>query len=115
MDAVNDRVVQSILSALDGVALRQQVTAHNIANASTPGFRAQQVDFESSLASAIARGEPTSARPDVSLANTPVKQDGNSVDMTREMTTMSEAGLHFDALIAAMNFKMNVVRSALAR
>lgn len=115
MEPVNDRVTQAIVAALDGVAARQGVIAHNIANSSTPGYRAQRVSFEDSLAAAISRGEPGAARVTTSLANTPVKQDGNSVDLTKEVTAMSEAGLQYSALVSALNFKFSVVRSALSR
>jgi flagellar basal-body rod protein FlgB len=51
-----DAVSNVLNSALDGISLRQNVIADNIANVDTPGFRARSVDFESSLKSAIARG-----------------------------------------------------------
>lgn len=115
MDPVNDRVTQAIVAALDGVSARQGVIAHNIANASTPGYRAQRLQFEEALAAAIASGDPSRARTSTVMADTPVKQDGNSVDMTKEVTALSEAGLQYSALVSALNFKVSVVRSALAR
>ena len=43
--------------ALDGLSRRAEVRANNIANASTPGFRATTIDFESTLRSRILSGE----------------------------------------------------------
>ncbi|OGO39885.1 MAG: flagellar basal-body rod protein FlgB, partial [Chloroflexi bacterium RBG_16_57_9] len=45
----NDNTNQVLHTALDGLARRQQVTANNIANAETPGFKASIVTFESQL------------------------------------------------------------------
>lgn len=112
---VDDIVSRTVLAALDGVAQRQRVIADNIANASTPGYRAQEVKFESALAAALSQGSPESAAASVVDAGTPVKQDGNSVDMTREVLKMDESGLMFEALVNAMSFKISTVRAALSR
>ena len=45
-------------SALRGLAARQRVTAHNIANQSTANFRSSQVRFEETLGQAMQRGRP---------------------------------------------------------
>ncbi len=55
---VSDAVEQVLCLALDGVSLRQRVTADNIANVDTPGFRATSVDFETSLRQAVEGGTP---------------------------------------------------------
>ena len=39
-----------------GLAMRQRVTANNIANIQTPGFHAGKVKFEGALQSALANG-----------------------------------------------------------
>ena len=54
--AISDAVSRVLDSALDGLSMRQNVIADNIANVDTPGFRATSVDFENSLRSAIATG-----------------------------------------------------------
>lgn len=43
--------------ALDGYAARFQAAAHNLANIHTPGYRRREVDFEKSLAEAMAMAE----------------------------------------------------------
>jgi flagellar basal-body rod protein FlgB len=42
--------------ALDAIQQRQQVIANNIANENTPGYQAQVVTFETSLADAVGNG-----------------------------------------------------------
>ena len=51
-----DPTLDVLHSALNGLMTRQSVLANNIANASTPGFQASQVDFETTLRQAMANG-----------------------------------------------------------
>ena len=55
IDVFSTNSLTAIEVALDGVAERQRVTAHNIANVNTPGFRSARVEFESELARALER------------------------------------------------------------
>lgn len=48
--------IELLLKAMDGLALRQSVTAENIANASTPNYRPMRVTFEGALAEAARTG-----------------------------------------------------------
>ena len=48
--------------ALDGIVEQQQTIANNIANADTPGYQADKVTFESSLANAVANGGEATAQ-----------------------------------------------------
>ena len=115
MLVVDDVVTSAVMRAMDGVALRQRVVANNLANAATPGFRAQAVDFEDSLATAISAGRPQDTAITVRSSGTPVKLDGNSVDVTSEVMSLDRASLQFEGLVSALNFKLSTVRAALSR
>lgn len=113
MALFTDRVTAGIESALDAVSLRQQVTANNIANMNTPGFKAARVEFESNLSRAMAHGNPANTKATVGLANTPETPDGNTVDIATEQAILEKSGLQFDALVAALNYKFNTLRTAI--
>lgn len=53
MSAITEAV---LLKALDGLSLRATVTAQNIANANSPGYRPLAVTFEEALHQAAGRG-----------------------------------------------------------
>ena len=112
---IGDATSVTLERALEGVSARQKIIAQNVANASTPGYRAQAVKFEDALAQAVSSGQPDSASYSIVDAGTPAKADGNTVDLTTEMTSMTQAGLLYDTLVQATNFKINSVRSALSR
>ena len=83
-----DVTTTGITAALDGLAARGQVRAHNLANAETPGFRAEQVRFEETLAEAWGRGRPERMAPTTGLAPTVVDGRGNSVDLETEIISV---------------------------
>lgn len=115
MAMFTDTVQGAIDRAMDGVTQRQRVAAQNIANAMTPGYRAQKVEFEAALASAVTRGNPAQAGISVTSAGGPVREDGNDVELETETTTLMQSGLHYQALVEAANFKLNVLRAAIGR
>ena len=113
MALFTDGVTSAIEQALNGVSLRQKVAANNIANSETPGFHAGKVDFESALASAISAGNPAGATPSVVDAGTPANGQGNTVQLENETTTLVKSGLQYDSLVAALNYKLGLLRTAI--
>ena len=113
MELFTDLATSAIERALDGVSTRQRVTAHNIANVATPGFKASRVAFEDDLASAISRGAPGTAQASTVAANTPGRADGNNVVLEDETQIMITSGLQYEALVQALNYKLSVLRTAI--
>lgn len=62
------------LSGMNAAQTRMAVAGHNIANALTPGFRAQQVAQRTQAGGGVAAEVATAAQPGVSLANEMVGQ-----------------------------------------
>lgn len=113
MTLFTDRVQSTVERALDGTTLRQKVTADNIANAMTPGYRAKRVDFEASLASALKAGRPQEAGPVVRDSGYAPRIDGNSVRIEDEVQEQMKTGLTYQALVEAANSKLGLLRTAI--
>src|SRR5580692_4613417 len=83
---------------LDLVADQTRLTAENMANIDTPGYRAMGMDFEAEMRSAmfgVEEGLPyqkVRLRPEENLVTRP---DGNNVSMDRESLHLAEAQLKF--------------------
>jgi flagellar basal-body rod protein FlgB len=107
-----DVTAVTAVRALDGLAQRGQVRAHNIANSETPNFRAAHVSFEAALKDAIRQGRPQAARTEVSASPTIVGANGNSVDLETEMIGAIQDGLMRDTMTAGFNFKAAQLRVA---
>ena len=86
---------------MNAVSFRQKLVASNIANADTPGYKTQDVDFHSSLLSAM------------EVDGLPVKQDGNNVDLDREARLLAENAIRFNAASNLMRSQLNAVKSAI--
>jgi len=84
------------------ISLRQKLVASNIANADTPGYKTQDVDFQTSLRSALEGGNPQS----VEVSGLAVRNDGNNVDLDREARLLAENAMRFN--VAASLFHSNI-------
>ncbi len=98
---------------LDAAALRQRVTAENLANVSTPNYQRKVVVFESELARALDRQGVQGARthpdhlpigrqkaeeiaPRVETSSEPTNGTGvNNVDVDREMSTLAKNQIYY--------------------
>jgi flagellar basal-body rod protein FlgB len=108
-----DLTTAAVERALSGVAQRQRLTADNVANVTTPGYKAKRVEFEDDLALAMSTGDPSGAQISETAADTPVDVNGNNVDLQAETTTMIKSGLQYDALVATLNYKLSLIRDAI--
>ncbi len=113
MTLFTDRVQSGIEHALSGTSMRQRVTADNLANAMTPGYAAQRVEFEGSLASALRAGRPETMATTVRSSTQAPKLDGNNVDVEEEVTEQLRTGLQYQALVEAATHKLALLRTAI--
>jgi flagellar basal-body rod protein FlgB len=88
-------------SFMDQLAARQKLTASNIANADTPGYKTKDIDFRSELASVI-------DAPGLSSKN-----DGNNVNLDREARNLSENAMRFSIASNLMQTHIRTIRSAI--
>jgi flagellar basal-body rod protein FlgB len=109
-----DTGIDVLHAALNGLMTRQSVIANNIANASTPGFQAKQVDFETALRAAMTGGTTPPTDPAViSPTNAPSKQDGNNVNLDAATMTLAETELRYQAVVNAINGKFSVLKTSI--
>src|SRR5689334_23452195 len=99
---VLDLTMQAIQASLDGLAARQRVTAQNLANSETPGYTAQNVSFEDSLASAVSAGDPSQASVTTGFTSDPVDTNGNNVSVDGETLSLIDTGLRYQLATESM-------------
>ena len=126
-----DTATKALGSSINFRQLRHAVTSGNIANAETPGYKAKKLDFEGALSRAIemekkphlytthpdhfAIGPGSMARvradvydnPDVNTTN-----DGNTVDMEKEMAKMAENSILYKGAVEAIRKKLGALKYA---
>jgi flagellar basal-body rod protein FlgB len=99
--------------ALDGLSTRQRVIANNVANVETPGFTASRVDFESSLAQAIATGDPSRATVATAPTTDTPAPNGNNVNIDDQTLTLAQTNLQFQTMVEGLNAKFALLRAAM--
>ena len=119
----NDNTYDLIKKALTVSNVRSKVSANNIANINTAGYKAYAVSFENTL-------NNTSANLDMKVTNdkhiqdgtsfgdykvtkddtTSGQQNGNNVDIDSEMTNVAANALMYNALVTQMNSKLSLTR-----
>ena len=93
---------------MDLLSARQKLVASNIANADTPGYHTQDIDFQSEFRNA-AGGAPHVTE----VGDLPVKNDGNNVSLDREARLLAENALRFQLASQLMKSQIRAVRSAI--
>lgn len=104
--------VRALDSALDGLAMRQRVSADNVANLQTPGYHARTVDFEAALSRAVERGDGAT-RATVTRSSAATREDGNNVDLDTETLLQIETNLRYQVATQAMSGTFSSVRAAM--
>lgn len=112
---MGDLTYEILKKTLDASALRQRVTAHNIANVNTKGFKRSQVVFEDKLQQEIEKTGSTQnirdIEPEVITDNsTSMREDGNNVDIDLEMANMATNNILYNTLITQINTKLGIMR-----
>lgn len=105
------------------LALRSQrlsLLASNIANASTPGYKARDIDFDAALQKATA--QPGGNAADVSKAvddamgyRVPLQPslDGNTVELSTEQTLFAENAVQYRTTLSFLEGRINTINRAL--
>src|SRR3954467_11098998 len=77
---------------MDLLSARQKMVASNIANADTPGYHTQDVDFQFEFMSMVKGQSPVAIEPQGLVE----KPDGNNVSIDREARLLSENAIRFN-------------------
>ncbi len=102
------------IKALDGLSVRAEITAANIANASTRGYRPQGVRFEDALRAAAQSG--SAATVQAVQPRTKAQPTGllsSSLRLDSELATASSTATRYAALIEVLNRRLEIERTAI--
>ncbi len=110
---MNELTLSAIQVAMNGLAERGRAIAANVANVETPGYLAKRVDFESSLRSAIADGDPATAGITTSISPEATNTQGNNVVLEDETVLGLKNGQQYQLAISAANAEFKLMRTAI--
>lgn len=109
--------INVLYRAADAAWQRNEAISNNIANVDTPGYKRQDVAFESVLQQALGNNRYESmddkvanvnlsrlrGRAYVDYANYSYRLDGNNVDIENENVMLAENQLKYQGLISSIN------------
>ena len=98
-------------AALSVRSQRMGLLASNIANASTPGFKARDLDFQTALASAEGGGGTDTALR-YRMPSAP-SLDGNTVELNAEQTAFAENAVQYQTTLSFLNGRIAQITRAL--
>jgi len=107
-------------AALEVRAQRMGLLASNIANASTPGFKAKDLDFHSALAAAEQAEGANGNAGGVDLTSatkyrmpTQPSLDGNTVELSTEQAAFAENAVAYQTTLSFLNGRISEITRAL--
>ena len=99
---------------LDLTSAQLRLTATNMANVDTPGYKTQGFDFEQQFAQAISGSASSPANPTIEEVDGLVSRpDGNNVSLDREGIDLAKAQLQFRMGVSLLRGQFAQVMSAI--
>ncbi|MBU8877825.1 flagellar basal body rod protein FlgB [Bacillus sp. FJAT-29790] len=120
--------ISTIEQGLNYSSLKQKVISQNIANESTPGYKAKDVSFKETLRLASNqsmaanrtdnrhfefKGRPISNSGVITRKNVSFNHNRNSVDMDNEMADLATNQIYFNAMIDRMSGKFSSLQTVI--
>lgn len=131
MSSIFDKTLNGLQTSVNMRQVRHNVQSANIANAETPGYHARKMDFEGALSRAldlegfgqsttthgdhisVGGGSLARVRPDVyENPEGAVSNDGNTVDLEKEMAGLAENSIMYKAALQLINKKLAALKYA---
>ena len=113
---IETRTAEQVARYLDLAVSEMKLTAANMANIDTPGYRAVGMDFEAEMRQAmdgVDRGLPP-RQPRLRLVDGLVSRpDGNDVSLDRESLNLAEAQLKFKTGVALLRVEYQQILDAI--
>ena len=94
------------------LSTRQKLVASNIANADTPGYHTQDIDFRAEFAQQM-QGQESMGPQTIEPDGLPVKADGNNVSLDRESRLLAENAMRFQVAASLAQAELHNIRSAI--
>jgi flagellar basal-body rod protein FlgB len=121
------KTFDSLEKGLNYSSLKQEVISQNIANVDTPNYKAKEVRFKDVLNQSMIqskeayRTDPrhfhfnvaSSSTNIVDQKNVTYNNNGNSVDMDKEMSDLATNQIYFDAMTEQLNLKFNSLKDVI--
>jgi len=104
-----DAITSNLERYMDLLSSRQKLVASNIANADTPGYQTQDIDFQFEFMTMAKGQQPQTIQPE----GLQEKPDGNNVNLDREARLLSENQMRFNLASTLVKSQLKTVQEAI--
>jgi flagellar basal-body rod protein FlgB len=109
-----DNTQLALESAMSGSMLRQSLLTNDLANANTPNFHPEDVNFQATLDQAMSAGQaPTNVSFTPYTMNQVTQSDGNGVDSDMTNAQIAENGLLYQDLTQIAAAREGILQTAM--
>lgn len=109
MNLTNSNHLQLLAKTMDAYSLRQKITATNIANADTPGYKRYEVNFEDALNEAM-EVSGTGVNKEV---NPTIVETDQKVILEDELIEQADTQIRFQMVTKALRHHYSLVRNGI--
>jgi flagellar basal-body rod protein FlgB len=100
---------------MSGSMQRQTLLTNNLANADTPGFQPDDVNFQQTLANALQGGQPLDSLTFQPHQATQINgPDGNGVDAEQTNAELAQNGLLYQTLVGVAGARESILKTAIS-
>ncbi len=119
---VFDKTLQMIEDRLNLSSMTQKLTASNLANINTPGYRARELTFENALRESLeehvlqmVRSNGSHLAPDEPLEamRSPEIVETGPVDLDTEMVALTKNSIEYQQMVGILNKKFTMLKTAI--
>lgn len=112
--------IDLVNTAINATLVRKDLISQNISNVDTPGYKRQDIDFESVLKKEIKLNGASGINPSqldaevyVDHATSSYRLDGNNVDIAVERSEEAKVEMRYSALVTRVSAQLNRFESVL--
>lgn len=120
--------ISTLENALNYSSTKQKVISQNISNADTPNYKAKNASFRNELQNAVGnsmetrrsdvrhfdfKGQSSNGIAITTNQNTSYNNNGNNVDIDKEMADLATNQIYYNALIERISGKFQTLQSVI--
>lgn len=131
IDFLDDPTLSAMGQYMNRLSKRQQITASNIANVDTPGYKTKDMSFHATLGELLSAGSIPlkTSRPEhiamdelvlapmepevFEVQGLPVRADNNNVDIDKELLKLGETSFGYSIMTQLLRVKFRTISSSI--
>lgn len=122
MGILSNNMISQLQSALNRTSLNQRLISQNIANVDTPNYKAEHISFNDHFQNSLKANRTEPQHIPFSNDNnyrvvedqsTSMQNNGNNVDIDKEMASLAKNQIQYQTLVQLMNSQFSDIKTVI--